>query len=221
MQPSSILAVCALLFFSLTGPVLAASIAEEKATYCGSGWTERIVPDNLAGCVLTEACRLHDICYGRCDPDGDLYGSTYCSLSEKSEARQMSKQHCDQRLHDDITALNNSNGFCTGVASFYQYIVKKLGQGPFNGHEQLPLYLQVYESSGSEVEANRKFEAILTMERRGLLKPEESIRIESQNIIVPLNRSIDSPLSNGSRSLVLPQNLNDTQVRQLRTAPVR
>lgn len=53
----------------------AASAAEDKATYCGSGFTQYLVPDDVAGCSLSEACRLHDICYGRCDKDGDLYGS--------------------------------------------------------------------------------------------------------------------------------------------------
>ena len=45
----------------------AASAAEDKATYCGSGFTQYLVPDDVAGCSLSEACRLHDICYGRCD----------------------------------------------------------------------------------------------------------------------------------------------------------
>lgn len=85
----------------------------------------------------------------------------------------MSKQQYDQRVHDDIAVLNNSNRYCAGVGSFYQYFVKKLGQGPFNGREQMPLYLDIYESSGSEVEANRKFEAVLT--RHDLLKPKDSI----------------------------------------------
>lgn len=63
----------------------AASAAEDKATYCGSGFTQYLVPDDVAGCSLSEACRLHDICYGRCDKDGDLYGSAYCAQSEKSK----------------------------------------------------------------------------------------------------------------------------------------
>ncbi len=42
----------------------AASAAEDKATYCGSGFTQYLVPDDVAGCSLSEACRLHDICYG-------------------------------------------------------------------------------------------------------------------------------------------------------------
>ncbi|MBN0098690.1 hypothetical protein, partial [Pseudomonas aeruginosa] len=79
----------------------AASAAEDKATYCGSGFTQYLVPDDVAGCSLSEACRLHDICYGRCDKDGDLYGSAYCAQSEKSEARNMSKQQCDARLQAD------------------------------------------------------------------------------------------------------------------------
>ena len=219
MQLSRILTLGMPLIFSLVEPALAENIAEQKRTYCGSGWTESIVPDKFAGCELTEACRLHDICYGRCDPDGDLYGSAYCELSEQSEARKMSKQQCDQRLHDDIAAQNKSNRVCSGIGSFYQYVVKKVGQGPFNGREQLPLYLQVYDSSGSAIEANRKFDAIVTMKQRGLLESEKEIRVEDKQIIVPLNRSIESPLSRGTRSLTLPQDINDSQIRQLQTAP--
>ncbi|WP_415755547.1 hypothetical protein [Pseudomonas leptonychotis] len=221
MQPSRMLALSALLIFSLTDSVLAESIAEEKATYCGSGWSAKIVPDNIAGCSLTEACRQHDICYGRCDEDGDLFGSTYCSLSKKSEQRQDNKKLCDQRLHNDIVAMNNSNFICTAVGSFYQYAVNKFGQGPFNGREQLLLYLQIYESTGSEFETNKKFDEILSQKQQVLHRPVDSTRFESRYIIVPVNRPIESPLSNGSKSLVLPRNLNDTQNRQLQTAPVR
>lgn len=221
MQPFNILAFGISLISWLAAPVFAASIAEEKATFCGSGWSEALVPDNVAGCVLTEACRLHDICYGRCDPGGDLHGSNYCSLGEDSEARQMSKKQCDQRLHDDIAALNDNRKLCSGVGSFYQYVVSRLGQGPFNGREQLPLYLLIYESSGSELEANKKFEAVLTLERRGLIKSGQTIQVENEDVIVPVTRAVDSPLSRDPRNVVLPRSLDDAQIRQLQTAPVR
>jgi hypothetical protein len=31
--------------------------------WCGSGWTEWLVPDKPAGYNFSEACRLHDSCY--------------------------------------------------------------------------------------------------------------------------------------------------------------
>ena len=31
----------------------AASAAEDKATYCGSGFTQYLVPDDVAGCSLS------------------------------------------------------------------------------------------------------------------------------------------------------------------------
>ncbi|MEX2000509.1 hypothetical protein PAE81_00695 [Pseudomonas aeruginosa] len=136
----------------------AASAAEDKATYCGSGFTQYLVPDDVAGCSLSEACRLHDICYGRCDKDGDLYGSAYCAQSEKSEARNMSKQQCDARLQADIAAQNGNSRLCRAVGGVYRVFVKHLGQGPFNGREALDIYLKVMQSAPSAADADARLE---------------------------------------------------------------
>lgn len=175
----------------------AASAAEDKATYCGSGFTQYLVPDDVAGCSLSEACRLHDICYGRCDKDGDLYGSAYCAQSEKSEARNMSKQQCDARLQADIAAQNGNSRLCRAVGGVYRVFVKHLGQGPFNGREALDIYLKVMQSAPSAADADARLEAIHQLQKQGLTDAKE-IRYDAERIVIPLNRPVESPLTNGS-----------------------
>ncbi|MDF5875006.1 hypothetical protein P4112_30465 [Pseudomonas aeruginosa] len=165
----------------------AASAAEDKATYCGSGFTQYLVPDDVAGCSLSEACRLHDICYGRCDKDGDLYGSAYCAQSEKSEARNMSKQQCDARLQADIAAQNGNSRLCRAVGGVYRVFVKHLGQGPFNGREALDIYLKVMQSAPSAADADARLEAIHQLQKQGLTDAKE-IRYDAERIVIPLNR---------------------------------
>lgn len=192
----------------------AASAAEDKATYYGSGFTQYLVPDDVAGCSLSEACRLHDICYGRCDKDGDLYGSAYCAQSEKSEARNMSKQQCDARLQADIAAQNGNSRLCRAVGGVYRVFVKHLGQGPFNGREALDIYLKVMQSAPSAADADARLEAIHQLQKQGLTDAKE-IRYDAERIVIPLNRPVESPLTNGSDTLVLPRNLDRERLRQL------
>lgn len=212
--------LCAVVISLFPLASFAASVAEEKATYCGSGFTEQLVPDEFAGCVLAESCRLHDICYGRCDPEGDLFGSTYCQQSEMSEARRMSKRQCDEKLSASINALNDDRKVCSVIGGFYKLMVGGFGQGPFNGKERLDIYLKAYDATGNEVDAEKQYKAIIALGRRGLIEPER-IRVEDQGIILPLNQGIDSPLNRGADTIVLPKNLNDSQIRQLEAAPIQ
>lgn len=39
------------------------SSAYLASTGCGSGWNDGLVPDNLIGLDISEACKIHDYCY--------------------------------------------------------------------------------------------------------------------------------------------------------------
>lgn len=58
--------------------VFVVSVVEDKVIYCGFGFIQYLVLDDVVGCLFSEVCCLYDICYGCCDKDGDFYGSVYC-----------------------------------------------------------------------------------------------------------------------------------------------
>ena len=39
---------------------------DDKGLACGSGWTDKIIPDKPAGFDFTKCCVAHDKCYGNC-----------------------------------------------------------------------------------------------------------------------------------------------------------
>lgn len=39
------------------------AIERTKCNGCGAGWNVKLIPDNLLGCDITEACNIHDYMY--------------------------------------------------------------------------------------------------------------------------------------------------------------
>lgn len=48
---------------NLYAPVSYNAIERKKCNGCGSGWNAKLIPDNLLGCDITEACNIHDYMY--------------------------------------------------------------------------------------------------------------------------------------------------------------
>lgn len=124
--------------------------------YCGSGWSKYVVPDKFLGCKFSIACKEHDECYGRCDKDGDLFGTDYCNLPESSPERTQSKRHCDAHIESKINEINNDNLKCQMFAALYRAMVSFAGQGPFNGNEASDLMVKLVDTSESEAEVVQK-----------------------------------------------------------------
>jgi hypothetical protein len=125
--------------------------------YCGSGITSKIVPDNLMGCKFSDACKAHDVCYGKCDPGGEKYGSDYCKKGEFSLERIMAKLQCDTDLGASIAKINAENRRCAVFGGAYSAAVIVAGQGPFNGQVISPEKLNdLVEKSQSPDELEQK-----------------------------------------------------------------
>ena len=128
-----------------------------KRKYCGSGLTANIVPDHLLGCEMSAACKVHDACYGRCDPEGDQYGSQYCTKSELSISRLTSKAQCDAQFLAQIRKDNPDKVVCAALGGAYTGAVVVLGQGPFNGRTVSPESLvNIAVTSSSPEDAREK-----------------------------------------------------------------
>ncbi len=82
---------------------------------CGSGITEKIIPDKPFGFNFTSACQNHDNCYGTCGK---------------------SKAECDQQFLDDMLAICEAKYFsqhgCNNTAYIYHGAVNNHGQGPYD-----------------------------------------------------------------------------------------
>ncbi|WP_174220725.1 hypothetical protein, partial [Pseudomonas aeruginosa] len=63
-------------------------------------------------------------------------------------------------------------------------------------------------------DADARLEAIHQLQKQGLTNTKE-IRYDAERIVIPLNRPVESPLTNGSDTLVLPRNLDRERLRQL------
>lgn len=191
----------------------AQTIGDMKQTYCGSGFTKIFVPEKFAGCDFSEACKQHDICYGRCDKHGDLYGSNYCKKSEQSVERKESKKQCDIKLRQDI--INNNQGKCKFFARLYEIVVDIAGGGPFNGHPAQELYLAISETSESPEQAIQKLETIQKLVLEKKLKIEDITYNENQ-IILPLDiQNKGSELIQKNTRIIIPNDISIDNLRNL------
>ena len=137
--------------------------------YCGSGITSKIVPDNFMGCKFSDACKAHDVCYGKCDPGGEKYGSDYCKNSEFSFERIMAKLQCDTDLGESIKKINIESKRCSVFGGAYSAAVIVAGQGPFNGQIISPDNLnKLMETSKSSDELEQKLLKYYGMEDKKL-----------------------------------------------------
>lgn len=158
--------------------------ADNNKTYCGSGLTTILVPDNALGCNFAEACKAHDKCYGKCDKNGELVGSEYCGKSEFSKERIASKQQCDNQLQADIKSINQGNPKCDILAGIYKTAVKILGQGPFNGKPMPPdMINNIVNSSKTPEEAGEKFETLNYLILDNVIDPTQ-VKFEDKQISV-------------------------------------
>src|SRR6476469_4996077 len=155
-----------LLLSMLVGSVCAQTVGDQK--YCGTSWTGNVVPDKIAGCELAQACKAHDICYGKCDPGGALAGTPYCGLSELSPERIAAKRKCDVALFQDIRQTNPGKSACTNIGVIYAVGVILGGQGPFNGKPMSPMAMkQIAESSLDPAEAAYKAALLFNLAGQG------------------------------------------------------
>jgi len=88
--------------------------------WCGSGWTEPIVPDDPVF-DFSAPCRLHDACYGRCGAD---------------------KHKCDQQFLQDMRSACRNAGamspaLCYAIAYMYYQAVNLLGGSAFDSAQSL------------------------------------------------------------------------------------
>jgi hypothetical protein len=99
---------------------------------CGtSGWGA-IVPDKsfITRCEFTRACDQHDVCYGRCLPNGNLFGQSTCTDEKAKSERRMG---CDSALYTDISSLNGDRAICKAYGSLYRWAVIRFGAKAFYG----------------------------------------------------------------------------------------
>jgi hypothetical protein len=190
------------------------TIGNVKETYCGSGATKIFVPDRFLGCDFTEACRLHDICYGRCGKDGDLVGSSYCELLENSAPRKQSKKDCDNALRDDIIKVNQDKPFCKIPARVYRLAVKLFGQGPFNGRVIFELYENALKSSATEDDADARVEAILSLQKSGVIDLSK-ITFDATQIKMPTLKPINSKMVRDPNLIVITKGLDKAKVAEI------
>lgn len=81
-----------------------------RGLVCGSGWSDKVVPDRIFPYDLTEICQHHDDCYT--DQNGFAY--------------------CNEQLGKEIDALCGPYGFCKVISNVYETAVNLFGKGPYN-----------------------------------------------------------------------------------------
>lgn len=175
--------------------------------HCGSGFTERFVPDQMFGCDMAQACKTHDVCYGVCGPHGSMRGSAYCKQSELSPERVATKNKCDDQFRSDISKINN--GKCDAIASIYTLAVRLFGQGPFNGKPMPPQAMRdLIETSSTPDEAVTKFKALATEAKAGKLDLSQ-LKRQGDAIILPTMQAGANP---GGMTLQLKQGASSTDI---------
>jgi hypothetical protein len=178
------------LLLLVAGIACAQTPGEQK--YCGTSWTGNIVPDKVAGCELAQACKAHDVCYGKCDPGGALAGTPYCGLKESSPERREAKRKCDDALFIDIRMNNPGKHLCSNIAAIYAVGVILGGQGPFNGRPMSPLAMrQIAESSLDPAEAAFKAAVLFNLAGQGkadlsaLQASPQGVTVTTKNAALP------------------------------------
>lgn len=105
------------------------------------------------------------------------------------------------------------------MGDVYQVSAKHLGQDPFDGREVLDIYLKIIQSAPSTADTDARPEAIYQLQKQGLTDAKE-IHYDAERIVIPLNRPVGSPSTNGSDILILPHNLGQERLRQLDRRPI-
>lgn len=85
--------------------------------YCGSGWTNGLVPDRLFGVDISTACLMHDLRYG---PDSDY---------SRAEADRMLMLDVLGMLRDGGVSYDNASM----AAGSYWLAVRQYGGGNYQG----------------------------------------------------------------------------------------
>lgn len=183
--------------------------------YCGSGWSKNVVPDEFMGCKFSDACKEHDMCYGRCDKDGDRFGSAYCKLPESSPERTESKQRCDANLESKINEINNDIPKCKKFAALYKIAVDLAGQGPFNGKEASDLMVKIIDTSKTEAEVVQKAILIHNLSISGKIDPSSFKLSSADEISFNLNRPTDRSELIQNDKLILKKGVNIDKLRAL------
>ena len=102
--------------------------------YCGSGWTEWVVPDNPGGFPFGEPCRNHDNCYGNCRGGSRLQcDNQFLSDMMAVCARQPERTRgwCRDRRGRRRSCWRNPRRRCESWARRYYNAVRRWGGGPF------------------------------------------------------------------------------------------
>ena len=192
--------------------------APQPTGYCGSGATDSLVPEGMFGCTFTEACRAHDVCYGKCDPGGALHGSEYCGLGELSPQRIAARRSCDNRLREDIIRLNANRPLCRKMAGVYRGAVVLAGQGPFNGREvSLETLRRIVEHSPTPEHAEALYTTIVQLTQEGRMSA-DAITWDQGRMRIDL---LDAPRPSRyvrDGDLVIPKRFKVSELEKLRAA---
>lgn len=187
------------------------SSAGTPSGYCGSGVTEKVVPDQVFDCDIAGACEMHDVCYGKCDPGGSKEGSDYCKQSEFSPERVAAKRACDRQFYQDITKANGNKWQCKAIAGIYTAAVAIAGQGPFNGKPMSPQAMRdLVETSATPEEAVIKFNALATEAKAGKLDLSQ-LKRQGNAIILPAVQAGANP---GGMTLQLKQGASSADIEK-------
>lgn len=192
LKPTFMLALC----LTLTSGAWAQNQDVNDKKFCGSGFTEKLVPEAPLGCQMADSCKTHDICYGKCDPGGSKYGSDYCKKSEFSMHRMKEKIACDQKFYASIDQQNNGRWQCRALGGMYAAAVVIAGQGPFNGKPMPPSAMaDLIETSQSSGEAINKFQSLAHLSQQGKLdlsqirRDGSVLRVQPQPILLSTGMS--------------------------------
>jgi hypothetical protein len=117
---------------------------------CGSGWNERLIPDQLRGIGVnfSPACARHDDCYSKCLPGGENFGKPVCEEQER-EKREGRRTTCDDNFFNDMNR-SCSNAACRGMAYAYFVTVRFVAGGNFQGIEIPPQFYDFIRSKEAE-----------------------------------------------------------------------
>ncbi len=149
--------------------------------YCGSGFTEKLVPEAPFGCQMSGACKAHDACYGKCDEGGELFGKPYCLQSEFSATRIKAKLACESKFYSDIDKSNEGRWSCKGLGALYVAAVGIGGQGPFNGRQiQLASMEDLILTSNSTAEIKLKTVSVISLSQKGLIDLQQMKRVQDR-----------------------------------------
>jgi hypothetical protein len=74
---------------------------------CGSTFSSRFVRDSIADCDFKNACKKHDVCYGKCLDGGELSRTARCN--DPKNVKESRREQCDQALEADIIEDNKGD----------------------------------------------------------------------------------------------------------------